>query len=74
MKNHLRKGRTLVRVLLTGKDLRRQSGRKVKEKEKTGGRNEGADAVRRWGRHGCGPPGKKRTTHCNPGSEEATLG
>ena len=46
----------------------------MKEKEKTGERNEEADAVRRWGRHGCGPPGKKRTTHCNPESEEATLG
>lgn len=61
----------LVRVLLTGKDA---PTRWTKEKEKTGGGNEGADAVRRWGRHGCGPPGKKRTTHCNPGSEEATLG
>lgn len=28
----------------------------------------------RRGRHGRGSPGKKRTTHCEPGSEQATLG
>lgn len=39
---------------------------RVQRKEKTGGGRR-RSRRRRWGRHGRGPPGKKRTAHCDPG-------
>lgn len=56
--------------LFNGKKARDQKQSSVEER----GRETVKEERRRLGRHGCGPPGNDRTTHCDPSCEKATLG
>lgn len=50
------------------------TGKGARERRQSGVKDEGGTTVERWGRHGCGPPGNDRTTHCDPAAEKTTLG